>query len=248
MADCLVRRDDERLPETYGRTGAYCHGNVAVCLSLAFPPIRSLPSFRKLFISTPPDPDNPSLNIAGMDVVDHQKTTHDHTQAPRSLTIPVLGERGEEKEKTKTEKIQRGEVEPTQKKEKRSKEEGKRNMPEYTGPGAGEMIAGGTLVAEIMARDAGPEHERVLDDGEVALLEGFCALPDPADGGARAGLLAEKGLGEVRLGRPGPGAEAETGGSLVAYLIATYGLGDSPLGEDDVRRLRVWFEERGGRQ
>lgn len=118
-------------------------------------------------------------------------------------------------------------------------------MSEYTGPGAGEMIAGGTLVSEIMARDAGPEHERVLDDGEVALLEGFCALPDPADGGARAALLAEKGLGEVRLGRPGP--EVQTGGSLVAYLVATYGFDDSPLGEGDVRRLRVWFGERGGR-
>ena len=115
-------------------------------------------------------------------------------------------------------------------------------MPEYRGPGAGEMIAKHTLVTEIIAHNDGPDDERILDDKEVSFLRQFCTLPSPADKEARAALLKQHGLGDVPLAPPGP--EIQTKGSLVGYLVATYDFPNAPLREDEVQRLQKWFGEK----
>lgn len=97
----------------------------------------------------------------------------------------------------------------------------------YTGPSVKEMLANHTLAKEIIARHNDPCP--ILDDNELELLEQFTAKPTEAPV-----LLANH-------------PQAKRSGSLVAYVLSKHETDSVALTDDEITKLREWFESGGAR-
>ena len=107
---------------------------------------------------------------------------------------------------------------------------------EYTGPSVPEMIKTHTLAKEIMARHGDPCP--ILDDQEILKLRGF--VRDPAAAVAQTEQTEQHGANNI---------SNESGGSLVAHIVRGWGSteGETLLTEQEVRDLREWFANGGGK-
>jgi len=104
---------------------------------------------------------------------------------------------------------------------------------EYTGPSVSEMIKTHTLAKEIMARHGDPCP--ILDDQEILKLRGF--VQDPATAAAQTEQYGAENISN------------ESGGSLVAHIVRGWGNteGKTLLTEQEVRDLKEWFANGGGK-
>lgn len=100
-------------------------------------------------------------------------------------------------------------------------------MATYTGPSVGQMLKNHTLAHEIITRHDGPQHESVLDDSELRLLQRFCADPSSKD--------------EILDGYVA-GSQPQ---SLVKFVVHKHGSEQPALEESEIVELRDWFT-RGG--
>jgi len=97
---------------------------------------------------------------------------------------------------------------------------------QYTGPSVREMVTTHTLAKEIMARHDDPCP--ILDDQEIRKLRGF--VQDPA-----AAQTEQQGI------------DISRSGSLVAHIVRDWGTEGTLLTEEEVRELKEWFANGGGR-
>ncbi|KAK1761519.1 hypothetical protein QBC47DRAFT_409529 [Echria macrotheca] len=97
---------------------------------------------------------------------------------------------------------------------------------EYTGPSVPEMLKTHTLAKEIIARHNDPCP--ILDDQEILKLRGF--VQDP-----------------VSAQTEQHGVDISKSGSLVAHIIRDWGTKETLLTEQEVRDLKEWFVNGGGK-
>ncbi|KAH8889188.1 hypothetical protein GQ53DRAFT_221033 [Thozetella sp. PMI_491] len=109
---------------------------------------------------------------------------------------------------------------------------------EWTGPSAREMISTHTLAQEVIARHNDPCP--VFDDDEITRLRRFVQEPTQA-----RDLLREFDMLDTEGDSPGTAASSK--GSLAGYIIASYGTEKSALSEGEVRTLKEWFDNGGGK-
>src|ERR1700712_1498215 len=90
----------------------------------------------------------------------------------------------------------------------------------YTGPSVREMMDNHSLAKEIIARAAGPNSQRILDDNELGLLRRWVTASEPKEQ-----ILAEQEISD--------GKTVEESGSLVRYLMANSVAGRELVTEEE---------------